>query len=473
MHCKTPGLTALLLTSVYTVPVFAAEWEISLGGYYNAMVGYAESDSGGIGEVRDEEIYINPRITLDNGLTFNTRVDFEDDADTGNNDEPVLQVSGSFGTIVIGEDTGSIANSVVTDGLASGACNTKPGDTSLYFTPSFTGANLGAGYETDLSNRHRGAMATENIGVVLNPALTFDYELSGADYSLGTGYCLDTGRILPTTLGLGLNGSFLEGSDSVNNLQFLNGLGVTSMGGMPGVFINSPTDIQNGSFNVDRDSFGLSFDFLHPIRINADGVREELVATPSGSFWRPINSGPSLGVLSVVGGLRYKMFDQRENVSISADTPAFGVNSAWNADYSTKFDSDSYGAYAGLSTSKSFRGRNNLTNTFRVTGTVGYDFYNIDVTDSVNATGLGGALNFTNSQRHSFDDSLLNATLKASYTLADENKALTLSAGLEYGTTPEIKYHRPDSNLAGPLDPTLDLDQNTSMVFQFGYRASF
>lgn len=477
MHfLKSSGPLALLLSSACATGAHA-QAEIRLGGSFDNSFGLnidyddtsGASNDGGV--LRDDELTFNQRITADNGLTFNARVELEENS-SYTIDENWAHISGSFGTVTIGDADSSFANQSVTETGGWGACG-NGNDTSVRYTsPGFTGFSLSTQYAADLGGRNRGALAYDQGGHFFNPAFKFDYKLDGVELGASANFCLDTGRILPTFLSLGLDYSGYDGSDEISNASFPN-LGVTGVGGIPGVLINAPTDVQHGLLDVERHGYGMSLNFMHPIRINADGIKEELIVTPSGSFWKPVNSGPSLGVLGLIGGLRYGMEDQSETVRINANTPAFGINSTWDANYHTNFESDRLGAYLGLTSSRSFAGRKGVTNTLRLTGTLGYDRYDVSVRDSVNATGLGGALNYNNTQNHSYDDGLITATINASYNWKKRSQSFQLSAGIEYGTAPEYNYNRPDSNLAGALNPTFGLKADTQFVIGAGWSLGF
>ena len=475
------GLVGLLMSSALPQPALSDGNDMS---FMDAFLVFAEASgppsrgtTPDFDEVllTDDEIYFRPSITLDNGLTFRADINLDPDNSGSDIDESAIFLSGSFGEIVIG-DSSATANATIPNVRVSesgwGGCRAGGTDAIRYDAPSFMGFRLSSQFSTDIDKRNRGTLAYDFGGNFINPAAIFDYSLNGAEFSAGAGFCLDNGLTLPTVISLDADIFGYKGSDQINNLNFPN-LGITGVGGIPGILINSPTDLQTGYFDVDRHGYGASLNFERPIRINAQGLLEQRVATPSGFFWEPVGAGPSLGVLSLIGGLRYGMEEQTEAVRIMANTPAFGVNSAWNTNYHTQFDTDRLGAYLGLRNTRSYGGRNGATNTLGLTGTLGYDFYDITVRDSVNATGLGGALNYNNIQNHSYDDGLFNASLTASYSWKREKQSFQLSAGIEYGTAPQYDYNRLDSNAAGALSPTLRLKADTQMVFGASWSLQF
>ena len=108
---KTALLAATSLTFIAGGQSEAAEWDLQVGGYYNAMMAYASNDAAtgngvddtdGLGIAFDSEIYVLPTITLDNGLKISARMDFEADNDGIGVDEPEIIVAGSFGSLVLG-----------------------------------------------------------------------------------------------------------------------------------------------------------------------------------------------------------------------------------------------------------------------------------------------------------------------------------------------------------------------------------
>lgn len=487
MRTASSTFLALLVAGPAATVLNAQGPDFAVSDFYGLEFGSAALGADGAetalnpGSFTDDAV-IRHTIVADNGLTFSAEIDLGNrPAEAEQAPPPDWQISlDSFDMADVPDQPrlgagATFPNTVVTQGAGWGACGTPGGSRSTYFTPRFAGFQLGVNYTSDLDDRRRGAMATEPVlGVLVNPALNFDYRLDGITYDLGAGFCLDTGRLLPTTFSLGLSGAALDGSDGIGGLAFPN-LGITGLGGTPGVLINSPTDVTAGSLDADYHLHDFSVDFVHPIRINpSTGAREELVATPSGSFWQPLSDGPSFGTLNLLGGLRYGTIDQDETLRILADTPAFGANSAWQTQYDTAFSADRFGAYLGLSTTRSYGGRNGATNSFGLAATIGYDHYDISVRDRVVGTGFGGLLNFTDASRISRDDGIVTGSLRTAYSWSRDNTSVTVGAGLDWNSIPGFNYHRPDSTGGGvPLPPTVGLEETVTLSLGAGLRVSF
>lgn len=460
-----PGkLSALgvLMTTVSAFPA-AAQVEIAIGGFAQEWYGFSNEPEP-LPDTDGEDFTFRGETTLDNGLTFGTRgnlKDLEDDPD-----EDFVFIRGSFGSVIIGDDdsfSGSNYGSVP-DGFFD---NYRPcgGQTGAnfrpsYFTPRFAGFQIGVSYIGDLSERRRGAMATDDgISTVINPAFSFGTKLDGIKYDASVGFCLDTGQVLPTAFSVGYSNSQLEGSSSVSNLNFPNGLGQTSPGGVPGIYVNAPTDVQWGSYRADRDTQGANLTFDHPVLYN--------VATGDSP------SAPSLTVFSVIGSVDYGRIDQDETVQIQANSPAFAPNSNWRADSATQFESDAIGVKVGFANTHYIGKPGGITETLRIAGTVGYTFHDVNVTDTTRANGLGGLVNFNNTQQNSYDDGVLTGSFNVSYSLSKRNWNWTINAGVDYGSNPSFDYVRTDNVGGTPVPPSLDMKAEPVFVIGTGFNLSF
>ena len=176
------GTSAGALIALAAAPAGAVEWEINLGGYMEQHIGYANfdeqvpaNDFDGFDIKSDQEFYFRPSLTLENGITFQARMDFEGQA-AGGVDEPHLRINGSFGSIRIGEDDLASADVIIAApdvtflGINSGSntlfepggglfgANAEAGLRSTflavdgdpvgitYFTPRFAGFQIGVSY---------------------------------------------------------------------------------------------------------------------------------------------------------------------------------------------------------------------------------------------------------------------------------------------------------------------------------------
>lgn len=454
----------VLMTTVTALPA-AAQVEVTIGGYNSQWFGFGNEDnSEPIYDPERHEIHFRGETTLDNGLTFGGRVDLDDlESDPI---EDFVFIRGSFGTIVIGEDdTYSGSNyAPVPDGVFDNyaPCGFRPrNDEKIsYFTPRFAGFQIGVSYIGDISERDRGAMATDDgISTVINPAFSFGTKLEGVRYDASVGFCLDTGQLLPTTLSLGYYNSQIDGSSSVSNLNFPNGLGQTSPGGITGIYVNAPTDVQWGNYQADRDTQGVNLTFDHPVQYT--------VATGESP------SAPSVTVFSLIGSVDYGQIDQDESVQIQANSPAFFPNSNWNADSATQFDSNAIGVKVGFANTHYIGKPGGITETLRIAGTVGYSYHDISVTDTTRANGLGGLVNFNNTQRNSYDDGVVTGSFNASYSLSKRNWTWTISAGVDYGSYPSFDYVRTDNIGGTPVPPSLDVKAEPVFTIGTGFNLSF
>jgi predicted porin len=208
--------TALAVTSL-TTAANAAEWDVRVGGYYNAMVAYASTDSpagtdfDGVDVATDAEIHFLPSITLDNGIRFGANIQLEGETTGDQIDESFVFIRGSFGEILLGSENSAgylmhysapdvsffnvNSNSLTTFIPYSG--NISGGNTGndifrgtlgttfienndnndaariTYFTPRFAGFQLGTSYARD---------ANEGNGPVNNNGRITDFFDIGANY---------------------------------------------------------------------------------------------------------------------------------------------------------------------------------------------------------------------------------------------------------------------------------------------------
>ncbi len=128
MRMKSTLLTGSAVgLCLLAVPGAAAEWEITVGGYYNSMLAYGQpqadtgnglDDQDGLGLAQDAEIFFRPQITLDNGIKFSATVDVDFQNEEFVVDEPELRITGSFGSFVIGSNEDASLNPLVAPDLS-------------------------------------------------------------------------------------------------------------------------------------------------------------------------------------------------------------------------------------------------------------------------------------------------------------------------------------------------------------------
>jgi TonB-dependent SusC/RagA subfamily outer membrane receptor len=310
----------------------------------------------------------------------------------------------------------------------------------------------------------RTALATESGGSLVNPAFAFDYNLSGAGYGASADICVDVGKILPYSLNLEFTGYDLSGSGSASGLDFSEGLGVTGIGAIPGFYVPSPTELVDGDFSANRRGTDFTLNVGIPVNMTVYGGTIS-TDTPNPLGFNNTLRLPSIGVTSIYVGGRAGTLDQQERTMFYADTPAFGMNSGWMGNYHTEFDGGYKGAFLGLGYSRTFFSKPGFSTTFSLIGTVGYDSYNFDVSERVSASGLGGAINYANSQQHAFSDGLFTSSLTASIDWQRDNFSFGTKASFDIGKVPELGRFLPDSDAFGALSPEYSLKSAPSMTF--------
>jgi|GEM_PF-2954390 len=431
-----------------------AQLEVSVGVDLYWEAGFDEPSDNLSTFDEDFDVTIGSGNTLDNGLTFDSRISLDDADDSFGSDidETTIFLSGSFGSVLIGDDDPAAYGAGTRLGC-DGSFSSSAGQ-NRYFTPSFSGFQFGAGYITDVENE-RGAMATENPpGTVQNPAFSLDGALSGYEISGQATACAEIFN-LPTYFSFGADYHDLSGSGYVMNQNFANGLGFTGIGVTPGTFINSATDVTRADYWSDRWGSSATFQFDEPLFVNFAGLRDG------------DDIFPSTTSLSLAKGIRGGVLNQQDRVDIATDSPAFGANSASTFRYDTTFDGSFVGVYGGLSLdfSKVLSKGHVFTTSLSATG--GYDWYNFNVHDSVDAQGLGGAINVMQQNDLNYHLGTPTASVSASIGLDTGKVAYSGYGGVTWGQNPSLDYDRPDS-LPGPvtLDPTLGL--KLDMSYKFG-----
>lgn len=189
--------SAIALASALSAPASAAEWNVRVGGYYNAMVAYtnasgpfvATRDFDGVDVQSNDEIFFLPSITLDNGIKIGANIQLEAESRGDQIDESYVYIKGSFGEILIGSENsagykmtyaapnamiismnspstvsyipwfaaaavGGPETSIFLGTLGTTYLEVGPGNDAkriTYFTPRFSGFQLGVSYARDSS----------------------------------------------------------------------------------------------------------------------------------------------------------------------------------------------------------------------------------------------------------------------------------------------------------------------------------
>ncbi|MFK7941723.1 MAG: porin [Paracoccaceae bacterium] len=322
------GTSALALLGA-TSAANAAEFDVKVGGYFEAYLAYASSDINGftgddfdgVDIKQDAEINFKPSITLDNGLKIGADIQLEGNTSGDQIDESFLFIRGSFGEILLGNEnsagykmtyaapdvtflgvnSGSLGNFVPFSGGVSND-NNGDGDTAdagenvnvgddvfrgtlgstflenarnndaariTYFTPRFAGFQLGLSYARDGLDDN---VAQQNLnGNSLNNI--FDV---GANYvnSFGDFDVAVSGR-------WGIASNDVAGADDPE----VWGAGINL--GFAGVTVGGSFAEQNGSgaddgtvydagISYETGPWGFSFTYMH-----GENVDDENVATGS------------------------------------------------------------------------------------------------------------------------------------------------------------------------------------------------
>lgn len=192
MNKTLMGASVVALSSAQVSVAQAAEWDLDWGGFFNTHLAFssedggANSDNDGFDVLTNAEIIFTPSITLDNGLTFGARVEFEADPLTTNNtDEAWAYVKGSFGEIragaedspfgammtgapsyIAGVTSGTLTGTYLPSGYgAFGHSNQISGDAQkiIYYTPRFSGFQVGVSYARAANKNDRGWEARDDI----------------------------------------------------------------------------------------------------------------------------------------------------------------------------------------------------------------------------------------------------------------------------------------------------------------------
>ena len=182
------GTSAIALAAM-AAPANAAEWDVRVGGYYNAMVAYADTNGNGVGTAdfsgvdvsTEAEIFFLPSITLDNGIRIGANVQLEGETEGDQIDESFVFIDGSFGRVLLGSENSAgyimhygapnaaiisisspstpdyIAWTTGIDSVGRGTMGTTRLEVGTnndakritYFTPRFAGFQLGVSYAHD------------------------------------------------------------------------------------------------------------------------------------------------------------------------------------------------------------------------------------------------------------------------------------------------------------------------------------
>jgi len=216
--------TALVAASLIGVTSSANAMKLGLGGYQEAIMGFADQGSQvrkstGFDAQHDGEIHFKAKQTLDNGLKIRTRVELESASQADNIDEAYINVSGKWGAIRLGAEDNA-ASLMTTGSFGAWATNVGAnlnfdvkdwvitpsghrqnltqrldvgeGDSEkiIYFTPRVSGFQLGASYMPSGEEDKNGSIAPTNNGIVHGWAAAANYrgKVGGVGVKSAVGY---------------------------------------------------------------------------------------------------------------------------------------------------------------------------------------------------------------------------------------------------------------------------------------------
>jgi hypothetical protein len=308
------------------------------------------------------------------------------------------------------------------------------------------GVHLDTGYVMTAPFQ-RGFLASEVGGTLVNPAFTVDYSMSGYRVGLGLDARLSIDGFSPLKVSTGFEYGMMSGTGTASDVMLSN-FGVTSVGVMPGVFANWPTDVLDLNFMVDRSFAALNSRVAFPL------VRGRY------DFENGVGDAFSHLDYEIYGlvGKRLGFLNQTEDTLINTSTPAFGMNRLSQINYDTRFNGMFAGAQLGLGLDKSSPLEGDLAIQESFSALMGYDIYGFRITDSVDASGLGGALNHSSTNTFDVTAGVPTLELMASVGLGNGKWYAGVKGGFAAGLHPELDYNRPDSVApATPVQPTLSL----------------
>ncbi len=196
------GTSALALAGAFASPAASAEWNMRVGGYMEQHIAFATSDANfagefdGIDSKQDAEIHFVPSITLDNGIQFGANVQLEALTNSDQIDEAYMFIKGSFGEVLLGSEnsagykmtygapdvtfmnvnSGSLTSFIPFSGGGAGSDifrgvlgstyleNARNNDAQrfTYFTPRFSGFQVGVSYARDGNQDSNGQVDTDS-----------------------------------------------------------------------------------------------------------------------------------------------------------------------------------------------------------------------------------------------------------------------------------------------------------------------
>ncbi|MEM7188203.1 MAG: porin [Pseudomonadota bacterium] len=325
--------SAIALAGAVAMPASAAEWDVRVGGYYNAMVAYATTDLPA-GDTRDfdgvdvstnTEIFFLPKITLDNGIQIGANIQLEGETSGDTIDESYVQIKGSFGELNIGSENSagykmtyaapnaaiislnspSTGDYIAWTGGVDSVFRGTLGTTYLevqgnndakritYYTPRMAGFQLGLSYAHDAAQDNFGPTDTSAaLGDIFDVGANYVNTLGGIDIAVSARYGIGNNQAVatndtPTVWSVGANlgfggftigGSFAESNE--HNAGVDDGtaydIGVSYATG-PWTFSATYFHGENGEaggLQDEQDTFGLGINYqlAKGVRLNGFGA---------------------------------------------------------------------------------------------------------------------------------------------------------------------------------------------------------
>jgi len=217
------GSSALTLASAAATGASAAEWDLDWGGFFEAGVAVSsfdadqgDGDFDGFDVVQDSEIIFTPSITLDNGLKFGVDIQLEGNTSGDTIDESFIFIKGSFGEVLIGSEN-SAGYKMTFAAPDTTWININSGSTSqfipwatgfrtiretsflevdgnndaqrlTYFTPRFSGFQLGASYARDGNEGGGQADLDVELGNIFDVGANYVNSFGGFDVAISGRY---------------------------------------------------------------------------------------------------------------------------------------------------------------------------------------------------------------------------------------------------------------------------------------------
>ena len=264
--------TALVAFAAVNTAQAADPIKLTVGGYMEQWVGYADQDVDGqqnFADVlvqSDGELYFRGSTKLDNGLTVGVNIDRYTNRGTASGDDVFMSISGdSLGTIKlgstkgagyglshaskdvgIGHNDGDISNwindTVVDSNQTHSAEEGNDGNKIVYLTPNFGGVQAGASYGLDVNGVNSGTVDQGTAGndTAFDAGIAYNGDFSGVSVGADvTGQWENAGGTTGTTVedrkairggvsvgvaGFTIAGSYIKHSN-VDNVKDVDGSG--------------------------------------------------------------------------------------------------------------------------------------------------------------------------------------------------------------------------------------------------------